>query len=70
MYNTCMGDNSFKKIIKRCWKDGSEIKRNGYSSGELSFDTKQPHGSSQLTITPVPGDLISYSDLCRHQSHM
>jgi hypothetical protein len=38
------------------WRDGSVVKSTGCSSGGPVFNSLQPHGSSQLSVTPVPGD--------------
>lgn len=35
------------------WLSG---KSNGCSSRELGFNSLDPHGSSQVSVTPVPGD--------------
>jgi hypothetical protein len=34
------------------------------------FYSQHLRGISQLSVTPVPGDPMSYSDLLRHQVHM
>lgn len=41
-----------------------------YSCRGLWFNSQRPHGHSQLTSTPVPGDPTSSSDLRRHQECM
>ena len=39
-------------------RDGSAVKSTGYSSREPGFSSQHPHGSSQLSVVPVPGHLI------------
>ena len=39
------------------WRNASVVKSIDYSSKGLEFDSQQPHGSSQLSATPVPGNL-------------
>jgi hypothetical protein len=39
------------------WRDGSVIKSIDCSSRSLEFKSQQPHGSSKLSETPVPGNL-------------
>jgi hypothetical protein len=50
---------------KRCflWRDGPEVKSGDYSSRRLRFNSKHPHGGSPLSITPVPGDLTSHTNI-------
>jgi hypothetical protein len=48
------------------WTDGSVIKVTT-SLPEEEFSCQRPHGSSQLFVTPVPGDLTpSHRHICRH----
>ena len=35
-----------------------------------SSPSTRTYGGSQLSETPVPGDLVPSSDLCGHQAHM
>ena len=52
------------------WRDGSVVKRTGCSS--RGPKVQYPYGSSQLSATPVPGALMSFSGLrgdCRHLVH-
>jgi hypothetical protein len=43
-----------------------KIKSTGCSSRGPRLNSQHPHGGLQLTVTPVLGDLILYSGLCRH----
>lgn len=48
------------------WRDGSEAKSTGCPSGGPWFSFQNPHGSSQMSITVVPGDLTpSYRHTCK-----
>ena len=38
------------------WRDSSVVKSTDYSSRGPRFNSQHPHGSSQLSVTPVPGD--------------
>jgi hypothetical protein len=40
------------------WRDDSEVGSTDCSSRGSEFNSQQPPGSSQLCVTPVPGDLI------------
>ena len=40
-------------------KDGSVVKSKVSSSRGPGFNSQHPHGSSQLSVTPVPGNLTS-----------
>ena len=46
-----------QKLSKRDWRDGSVVKSTGYSSRGPRFNSQHPLGSSQQSVTPVPGDL-------------
>lgn len=39
-------------------------------SEDLGFGSQHPHGGSQLSVTPVPGDLMASSDLHGYQTHV
>lgn len=55
-----------KKYLKsrpKVWRDGSATKNTGCSFRESRFDSQNPHGKSQIFITPVPRDLMLSSDL-------
>lgn len=41
-----------------------------FFSRSLRFDSQHRKGSSQLSITPIPGDLMPSFGLQRHQPHM
>ena len=41
------------------WWDGSVVKSSDYSSRGPRFKSQHPHGSSQLSVTPVPENLTS-----------
>jgi hypothetical protein len=55
------------KSRKRDWKDGSVFKSTRYSCKAPKFDYQDSHGGSQLSVTPVVGDLMHSPYLCRHQ---
>ena len=40
------------------------------SSRGSRFKFQQPHGSSQLSVTSFPGDLMSSFNFQKHQAHM
>ncbi|CAO2583729.1 17-beta-hydroxysteroid dehydrogenase 13 [Lemmus lemmus] len=40
----------------RGWRDGSAVGSSDCSSRGPGFDSQHPHGSSQLSVTPVPRD--------------
>jgi hypothetical protein len=40
----------------------------GCSSRGSKFDSRHPHGSSQLTVAPISRDLVSFSGLCRYHT--
>lgn len=50
--------------------DGTEIKSTGCSCRSSGFDTQHPHGHSQPTVTPVPEEPTTASELFRHQAYM
>ena len=55
-----------QKQKNRDWRDGSMVKSTSCSSRGLGFNSQHPHGSSQLSVTPVPGDLTpSHRQTCR-----
>ena len=39
------------------WRDGLAVKSTSCSSRGPEFNSQHPHGSSKLSVTPVPGDL-------------
>ena len=45
------------------------LRSTGCSSRGPRFNSQHPHGSSQVSVTPVPGDLIPSSGLHGHQAH-
>jgi hypothetical protein len=49
--------NHDQNVLYGGWRDGSEVKNTDYSSRGPGFNSQHPHGSSQLSVTPVPGDL-------------
>ena len=57
-----------KKSEDQCWRDGSVVKSKDYSRGP-GFKSQHPKGSSQPSLTPVPGTLTS-SGLQKHQIHV
>jgi hypothetical protein len=53
----------------RAWRDGSGIRSNGCSSRGPEFHSRHPHGSSQLSVAPVPEDLTpSHRHTCRQNT--
>ena len=46
------------------------VKSAGCSCKEPRFNSQHPHGGSQPSITPAPGDLMLSSGLCGHCMHM
>jgi hypothetical protein len=53
------------------WRDGSGVKSTGCSSRGLGFNSQHPHGSLQLFVTPVPGDLtLSHRQTCRQNTNI
>ena len=60
---TCMHihTHTYTHILMRECRDGSSVKSMGCSFGGPGFDSQHPHGSSQISVTPVPGGLISSS---------
>jgi hypothetical protein len=46
------------------------FKSTGRSSSGPRFYFQHPHGSSQLSVTPVPGGPVSSSSFCGHQACM
>jgi hypothetical protein len=54
---TYTGILSSNKKANKGWRDGSVVKSTPYSSRGLGFNSQHPHGGSQLSVTPVPGDL-------------
>lgn len=51
------------------WRDGSVVKGTGYcSSRRLWSSSQHPHGSTQSSETPVPGDMMPSlaSEITRH----
>ena len=58
------------KLMNRDWRDGSGVKSTGCSYRGPRFNSLHPHGGSQPSITPVPGDPMPSSNLQGHQAHM
>jgi hypothetical protein len=55
-----------KKVKLWWWSDGSLVKSTDCSSRGPRFNSQHLHGSSQLSVTPVSGDLVP-SHTCRPQ---
>lgn len=55
-------------------RDSSVFKSTGFSfrlphsTSQPPFNSQHPHGSSAVSVTPVPGDLMPSSGLHRHQT--
>ena len=43
-----------EKLEDRDWRDGTVVKSTVCSSKGPGINSQHPHGSSQLTVTPVP----------------
>lgn len=56
--------------INWSWRDDWAVKSTGYSFKGPEFNSQYPYVVSQLPITSVPGDLLTSSDLRRHQMYM
>lgn len=56
------------KIIVRGWRDGSAVQITGCSSRGLRFDSQNPYGGSQLSVTLVSGDQTDCSGFLGHQA--
>ena len=52
----------FRKTIDGGWRDGSAVGSTDCSSRGPGFNSKYPHGNSQLSEDPVPGDLTLHSN--------
>ena len=50
------------------WRDGAAVKSMGCSSREPKFELQDPHGGSQPSVIPVPGDPVPFSAFCRYRS--
>jgi hypothetical protein len=51
------------------WRDGSGVKRTDCFYRRSEFNSQHPHGGSQLSVTPIPGDLtLSHRHTCRQNS--
>lgn len=51
------------------WRDGSVVKNACCSYKGPRFGAHQPHIGSQPSLSPVPGHLMSSSDIRGHQAH-
>jgi hypothetical protein len=49
----CLGNRT--KQTSECWRDGSVVKSTSSSSRGPRFNSQPPHGSSQLSVTPLLG---------------
>jgi hypothetical protein len=49
-----------KENTNMVWRDGSAVKNTGCSSRRPGFNSQHPHGTSQLSVTPVPEDLAPF----------
>jgi hypothetical protein len=66
MYTTIPGLHF--KLLKEGMVEGagSEVKNTGCSSRGPSFNCQHPHGSSELSVIPVPGEFApSHTYICR-----
>lgn len=60
--------NGFHMYVKD-WSDVFMVKSICYSCGRPEFNFQNPHGSSQLSVNPVPGHPMPCFDLCRLQAN-
>ena len=57
-----------KNVEHRGWSlDGSEVKTTCCSCRGPRFSSLHPRGSSQSSVTPVPGDPMPSSGLCEEE---
>jgi hypothetical protein len=49
------------------WRDGSVVKSIEYSAREPRFNSQYPHGSSQLSVTPVSDTFMQTHVQSKHQ---
>lgn len=63
--DTCMHTyiHTYVHTYKWTWKGGLVVKKSCYSSREPGFDSQHLHGGSQPSVAPVPGDIMTSSDL-------
>jgi hypothetical protein len=59
----------YKDCSRRGWRDNSMVKSTGCSSRGPGVNSQDPHGSSELSITSITGDLTSSVGLHRYQAH-
>ena len=63
--------HGLKEIQSQSWSDGSEVKSTDcLALLEDLASVPHPHGGSQLSVTPGPGDLMPSSHLHGCQEHM
>ena len=61
---------SKSKIKMEGWRDVSEVKNTDCSCRGLGFNSQYPHGTTQLSVTPVPGDpTLSHRHACRQNTN-
>jgi hypothetical protein len=54
----------------RGWRDGSAVKSTGCPSKGPRFNSQNPYDSSQMSLTPVPGDPTpSHRHACRQNNN-
>ena len=58
------------KNIPGSHRDGPAVKSTSCPPRGPGFDSKHPHGSSQLSVNPVPGHLMPSPDFFRHQAYL
>ena len=51
-------------------RERSGVKNTYFSCTQPGLGSQHPHGGSQISVTPAPGDPIPSSDLPRHQAGM
>lgn len=54
----------------RVCMDDSVVKSSGSSSTGYRLNSHLPHSGSELSVFPVPEDLLSSSSSCGYQTHM
>ena len=70
LYNYLIGIIFFigfsKEYWNHGWRDGSAVNNSYCSCKEPRFESQHPHGSSQPSVTQVPGNMTS----CVHTVHI
>lgn len=72
-----MSDNAQPHLLNlfkdsNAWAGGMahQLREFDALSEDLGFDVQVPHGDSQSSIIPVPGNPMTSSDFHEHQAHV